>query len=90
MKVKKTLLFIILLLIAIALGSFLGSIFEKTTGGLSWLAYSVDYSLSPTTLDLTIFSLTFGITLSINVAQIFLIVAAFILYPKISKILLSE
>lgn len=89
MKFKKMVTFILLILTSITLGSFLGSFFDNIHQ-MSWLNYTIKYSLSPMTLDLSFFSLTFGISLSINIAQIILLITAVLLYPKVTKIVCAE
>lgn len=74
----KTILGIILLLLAIILGKLLG---EACAGVpfLAWLNMGSQFSLSPTTLNLAVFSLTFGVSIGINIAQGLFLVLAIIL-----------
>lgn len=89
MKFKRTLTLIVLIIAAIALGSFVGDIFSGVSS-LSWLDYTVAYTLSPFTFDIKIIQLTFGFSLSINVAQIVFLVIAVLLYPKVKGIICAE
>lgn len=65
---------------AVVLGGFFGGIIDSTPG-LSWLAYSKTFAFEPGTfLDFDILRLTFGISFSINIAQILLIIIAIVIY----------
>ncbi|MDE5936554.1 MAG: DUF4321 domain-containing protein, partial [Ruminococcus sp.] len=67
---------------AIILGGMLGNM-VISTDGLSWLGYSKTFAFEPGTfLNLDVIKLTFGLTITINVAQIFLLVTAIIVYYK--------
>ena len=55
---------------------------------LSWLAYSMSVGLdtaSPLVLDLIVFKLAFGFTLTVNPAQIICVIIALIIYNKTCK-----
>lgn len=80
-KNKWTLLLI--LLSGIVLGGFLGHLCRKV-GWLKWLAYGQTFGLSePIVLDLGILVLTFGLTISINIASIIGIIIGIIIYKKL-------
>lgn len=83
---KKTALFIILILTAIFLGSILGNGVENV-GFLHWLNYSKSLSLDNVSVDLIIITFSFGCTFSINIAQLILMLVAFLVYPKASAAL---
>lgn len=71
-----------LALCAIILGGMLGNM-VISTDGLSWLGYSKTFAFEPGTfLNLDVIKLTFGLTITINVAQIFFLIAAIIVYYK--------
>lgn len=74
----KTILRIVLLLLAIILGKLLG---EACSGVpfLAWLNMGSQFSLSPTTLNLAVFTLTFGVSVGINIAQGLFLVLAIVL-----------
>ncbi len=64
---------------AIVLGSWFGGLVDGAAG-LSLLAYSKTFAFEPGTIDLGIFRFTFGISLSINISQILLIIIAIVVY----------
>ncbi len=81
---KKTALFIILLLTAVFLGAIIGSGTEKVSF-LQWLSYGKSISIDNISIDLIIIKFNFGCTFSINIAQLILMLGAFFVYPKISS-----
>ena len=82
MKNKLVLLFMIIT--AAVLGGLLGNRCDGVYG-LSWLAYSKAIGLDATTLNLSVFDLTFGIHVQMNVAQIILLALALVVSPKIAN-----
>ena len=64
---------------SIVLGGFFGGLVEGTPG-LGFLGYSKTFAFEPGTLSLEVFSLTFGVSFSINISQILLIIIAIIVY----------
>ena len=85
--VKKTIAFLFFLLAGIVLGTILGMVCENVSF-LSWLAYTLSVGLdtgSPMVLDLIVFKLAFGFTLSVNAAQILCVIIALIVYGKTCK-----
>ncbi|MBO7396055.1 MAG: DUF4321 domain-containing protein [Ruminococcus sp.] len=64
---------------AIVLGGFLGGLVDGAAG-LSFLSYAKTFAFNPGTVDLGIFSFTFGVSLSINISQILLIIIAIVVY----------
>ena len=84
---KKTIAFLVFLLAGIVLGTILGRLCEGVSF-LSWLAYSMSVGLdtaSPLVLDLIIFKVAFGFSLTVNTAQIICIIAALLIYNKTCK-----
>ncbi len=84
---KKTVAFLVFLLAGIVLGTILGKLCEEVSF-LSWLAYSMSVGLdtaSPLVLDLIVFKLAFGFSLTVNTAQIICIIAALLIYNKTCK-----
>lgn len=80
-KGKWTLLLI--LLSGIVLGGFIGYLCRDVSW-LSWLSYGQTFGLAtPVVLDLGIMILTFGLTISINIASILGIVLGIIIYKKL-------
>ena len=78
----KTLLLIVLLMLAIVLGIVIANACAGVWG-FSWLAASATFGLQPTTVDLSVMQFTFGLTVSINVAQAILLLLAIIAYCSI-------
>lgn len=80
-KGKWTLLLI--LLSGIVLGGFLGHLCRDISW-LSWLSYGQTFGLSsPVVLDLGVLVLTFGLTITINIASILGIVLGIVIYKKL-------
>lgn len=81
-NIIRTLLLVILLLLAIVLGKVIGNV---TTGVsfLSWLGLSAQFGLAPATLDLAVLTVTFGVQISLNVAQAILLLIAILVYTRI-------
>lgn len=87
MKFKKNLVFALLFIAAIVLGSIIGDTLSGVKG-LSWLSYGISFGISsgnPLVINLYILTLTFGLAFSINIAQVILIIVALLLYKPISK-----
>ena len=76
---KKTLYFLLLFVCACILGGVIGNV---SSGSFAWLSYSRGISLSPSTFSMELFSITFGFTFNINVAQIICIIIAIYAYIK--------
>lgn len=71
------------LLAGIVLGAFIGH-YVGTYPGFTWLAFGDTFGLtSPLTLDLGVLSVTFGLTIKVNIASVLGIVLAVIAYKKI-------
>lgn len=67
---------------ALVFGSMLGNK-AISTEGFSWLGYSRTFAFEPGTfLDLDVLKLTFGISITVNVAQLLFIAAAIVVYYK--------
>lgn len=84
---KRTIAFLFFLLAGILLGTILGGLCEGVPY-LSWLSYTLSVGLdtgSPMVLDLIVFKLAFGFTLSVNAAQIICVILSFVLYSKTCK-----
>lgn len=73
----------LLLLAGIVLGGFIGTL-TSGVSGLSWLSYGQSFGLTnPIVLDLGILVLTFGLSITINIASIVGILIAIIIYRLI-------
>lgn len=74
---------LIILLCGIVLGGFLGQLASQV-GFLSWLSYGNTFGLtSPIVLDLGILVVTFGLTITINIASIIGLIIGIIVYRLI-------
>lgn len=73
----------LMILSGIVIGGFLGKL-AKGVSALSWLAYGMDFGFKdPVVLDLGVMVLTFGLSVTINIASIIGIVIAIIIYKKL-------
>lgn len=71
---------VLLILIGVVLGGFLGNLVSGVPG-LSWLNYGKAFGFSsPMVLDLGIMVLTFALTINITIAGIIGVVIAIIIY----------
>ena len=64
----------------------LGKVIGNVTAGvsfLSWLGLSAQFGLAPATLDLAVLTVTFGVQISVNVAQAILLLVAILVYSQI-------
>ncbi len=87
MKWKKTLIFLLLLLAGIMAGAVIGSLC-RNVGALQWLSYAQSIGIgsdTPLVLDLIVMKITFGLSFSINVAQVICIIIALAFYKVFSK-----
>lgn len=85
--IKRTIAFLFFLLAGIVLGTVLAKLCSEVSF-LSWLAYNMSVGLdtgSPLVLDLIVFKLAFGFTLTVNPMQIICVIAALIIYNKTCK-----
>lgn len=85
--IKRTIAFLFFLLAGIVLGTVAAKLCADVSF-LSWLAYSMSVGLdtaSPLVLDLIVFKLAFGFTLTVNPAQILCVIIALIAYNKTCK-----
>ena len=84
---KRTIAFLFFLLAGIVIGTVIAKLCAEVSF-LSWLAYEMSVGLatdSPMILDLIVFRLAFGFSLTVNPAQILCIIASFIIYNKTCK-----
>lgn len=75
---------LVLMLIGIVLGSFIGEM-TKGVDGLSWLSYGQSFGLgatSPVVLDLAVLRVQFGIGFTLNIAMILGMACAFYAWRK--------
>ncbi|MFA9380109.1 MAG: DUF4321 domain-containing protein [Acetanaerobacterium sp.] len=87
MKAKKTFIALLLLLSAVLLGDFVGRLCEGISA-LTWLSYTISVGVpvsQPFVLDLSVLTFAFGLYLTINIAQIFLLIMALFLYRPLLK-----
>ena len=77
---KKVLYMSFLAVSAIVFGGFISSLIGETPG-LGWLSYSKTFAFEPGTfLDFDFLRLTFGVSLTVSIAQILLMIAAIVVY----------
>lgn len=81
-KGKSTLTLILFILAGIVIGGFLGQ-WLGGYEGFAWLAYGKTFGIETITLNLGIIVLTFGLTLTINLASIIGIAIAILIHRKI-------
>lgn len=80
---KNNWVLLIILLCGIVLGGYLGTL-ASHVGALNWLSYGKTFGLtSPMVLDLGILVLTFGLTITINIASIIGLIIGIIVYRLI-------
>lgn len=83
MKMKLTYLFLII--IAVLIGFYLGNACADSGDPLIvWLGYSLDFGFGPVNINLSAFTVDFGLHFSINALQILLIALAITLTPKVA------
>ena len=78
----RTVFLVVVLVTAVVLGRVLGNALAGISF-LSWLNMGVSAGLSPVTVDLAVVTLTFGASISINVAQAILVIVAVVLASKV-------
>lgn len=80
---KNIWILLVFLLSGLVLGGLLGEI-AKSVDFLWWLSYGESFGLNtPITLDLSVITLTFGLTFRINIASIIGMAVAVFIYRKI-------
>lgn len=80
---KNNWVLVVILLCGIVLGGYLGTLASKISF-LSWLGYGNTFGLtSPIVLDLGILVVTFGLTITINIASIIGLIVGIIVYRLI-------
>jgi len=81
----------IVLAIFMLLGLFLGMVLTEIAGnvsGLSFLCWGKSVGIEPAAvLDLSVFKLTFGVTLKMNLATVICMVLSLFLYAKVGRTL---
>ncbi len=80
--ILKTLLFVVLILLSIVLGKAIGTV-SAGVPFLSWLSVGTKFGVSTFTVDLYVVQVTFGMVVSINVAQALLLLAAILACTRI-------
>ncbi len=78
----KTLLFVVLILLAIVLGKAAAAAVAGIRF-LSWLGIAAKFGVSTVTVNLAVVQFTFGMMVNINVAQSLLLLLAIFLYTRI-------
>ena len=80
----KTLVFIVLIILAVVLGKAVGSA-AAGISYLSWLAIAAKFGVSTVTIDLSVIQITFGMMININVAQSILLLISIFVYIRIQR-----
>lgn len=80
----KTLLFIVMILLAVVLGKAVGGAVAGIHA-LSWLAIAAKFGVSTVTIDLSVVQVTFGMMIDINVAQAILLLISIFIYTRIQR-----
>ena len=86
MKLKRNVIFCFFLLAGVLLGTMLSSITEGISF-LQWLSFGTTIGIStsnPLLLDLALIKVAFGFEIGVNVAQIFTITAALLVYKNVA------
>jgi len=79
---KNIIVLLLFVLCGIVVGGLIGELTKNT--GLSWLSYGQSFGLeSPLVLDLSIFKITFGLMIDINLASIIGMLLALLIYRKV-------
>ncbi len=78
---KRTLLLILYLFGGLLIGTLLTEIARKISW-LSWLCWGKSVGINSLSVDLAVVQFDFGITISMNVALLFCIIIAVVLYVK--------
>lgn len=87
---KKTIYAIFLIGVACLFGNVFANVVAGTEG-LNWLSLSKGVSITPSTFNFyDFFSITFGFEITLNVAQVILIIAAIIVYTKTAPKLFAK
>lgn len=81
-KFKKILLYILVYVVALAVGGVLAAIGEKITA-LGFLSTAMDWGFDKIDLDLKVLTLSIALRLNISVGQIIMIVVCIFTAPKI-------
>lgn len=87
---KKFLLISVFMIAAIVIGGLIGDACSGVDA-MHWLSYSKDFSFQPGTfINIDVFSLTFGVTFRVNVAQLILIFVGLFAYYKLAPKLITS
>lgn len=78
----KTLLFVVMIVLAVVLGKAAAGAVASVKF-LSWLAIAAKFGISTVTVDLSVLQITFGMMVDINVAQALLLLIAIFIYTRI-------
>lgn len=82
-KEKNFWVLLVFLLAGLVIGGLLGTLAHGSSA-FWWLAYGMDFGLtSPVVLNLKVISVTFGLSISINIASIIGMALAIFIYRKV-------
>ena len=82
MKGKKGWICVLFILAGLVIGGLLGQL-AQSVDFLWWFSYGQEFGMeSPLVLDLSVFKLTIGLTININIASIIGVLLALLIYKK--------
>ena len=82
-KDKGRWIVILFILSGLVIGGLIGNL-AGNIDWLWWLAFGDEFGLqSPIVLDLSVITITFGLTININIASIIGVIVALLIYKKI-------
>ena len=81
---KKNALFLGMMIIAVFIGNLLGDL-AAGHSSLAWLGKTYQFGVPTFQLDLKILILTLGFQLKFSAAQVIMITAAVLAYPRVSN-----
>ena len=82
MKGKKGWICILFILAGLVVGGLIGQL-TADVDFLWWLSYGQEFGMeNPLILDLSIFKITFGLTININIASIIGVLISLLIYRK--------
>lgn len=82
-KDKGKWIVILFILSGLVIGGLIGNL-AGNIDWLWWLAFGDEFGLqSPIVLDLSVITITFGLTININIASIIGVIVALLIYKKI-------
>ena len=82
-KDKGKIISILFVLAGLVIGGLIGDL-ASNVSWLSWLSFGEEFGLrDPVMLDLNVMSVTFGLTIRINIASIIGVIISLLIYRKV-------